>query len=323
MKHVGAAIALLCAVLGLLAPGVTGAQTFPTKTVSIIVPNPPGGSIDIQGRLYAQKLQELWGSPVIVEYKAGGGTLIGMDYAAKSAPDGHTIGMVATPMVILPALRKSMPYDTVKDLAGVTLTATSSILIAASPTLKANTLAEVIELAKKNPGKLTYASPGSGSSMHLAMELLKQNTGIDVLHVPFKGGAQAYPELMAGRIDLQLDPTFGIYRYVKAGKMKAIAVTSIKRDSSAPGVQTVAETLPGFNVLSINGIVVPRATPRDIVNKINAAFLKILKEPDLAKRLDELGLEPVGDSPEEFDAFIRSELERWAKVAKAANIHLD
>ena len=323
MKRLGAALSSLCAVLGLVAPGAAGAQTFPTRTVSIVVPNPPGGSIDIQGRLYAQKLQELWGQPVIVEYKAGGGTLIGMDYAAKSAPYGHTIGMVVTPMVILPVLRKSMPYDTVKDLAGVTLTATSSILIAASPTLQANTLAELIALAKKTPGKLTYASPGSGSSMHLAFELLKQNTGIDILHVPFKGGAQAYPELMAGRIDLQLDPTFGIYRYVKAGKMKAIAVTSLKRDPSAPGVPTVAETLPGFNVLSINGIVVPRATPRGIVNKLNADFVKILKQPDLAKRLEELGLEPVGNSPEEFDAFIRSELERWGKVAKAANIHLD
>jgi len=323
MKRHFALIALLSAIPALLLPGSAAAQSYPSKTVSIVVPNPPGGSIDIQGRLYAQKLQELWGSPVIVEYKAGGGTLIGMDFVAKSAPDGYTIGMVVTPMVILPVLRKSMPYDTLKDLAGVTLTATSSIMIASSPMLQASTLPEVIALAKKNPGKLTYASPGSGSSMHLAMELLKQSTGIDILHVPFKGGAQAYPELMAGRIDLQLDPTFGIYRYVKAGKMKAIAVTSAKRDPSAPGVPAVAETIPGFEVLSMNGIVVPRATPRDIVTKINAAFLKILKEPDLAKRLNELGLTPVGNTPEQFDAFVRSELDRWGKVAKAANIHLD
>jgi len=323
MNGFGAVIALLAAVIVFLAPGGAGAQTFPTRTVAIIVPNPPGGSIDIQGRLYAQKLQEMWGQPVIVEYKAGGGTLIGMDYVAKSAPDGHTIGMAVTPMVILPALRASMPYDTVKDLAGVTMTAVSSIMIAASPTLEANTLAELIALAKKRPGKLTYASPGSGSSMHLAFELLKQSTGIDILHVPFKGGAQAYPEVMSGRIDLQLDPSFGIYRYVKAGKMKGIAVTGAKRDPSAPEVPAVAETLPGFEVLSINGIIVPRATPRSLVNRLNADFRKVLQMPDLAKRLDELGLQPVGNSPEEFDAFIGTELDRWTKVARSANIKLD
>ncbi|HEX4928361.1 MAG TPA: tripartite tricarboxylate transporter substrate-binding protein, partial [Burkholderiales bacterium] len=229
-----------------LASAAAAAQDFPTKTVSLIVPNPPGGSIDVMARVFADGLQKLWGGkPVIVEYKPGAGTMIGMDFVAKSEPDGHTIGMVVTPMVILPALRK-MPYDTLKDLAPVTMTGTSSIMIAASPKLPASNLREVIELAKKNPGKLTYASPGAGSSMHLAGELLKQEAGIDMLHVPFKGGAQAYPELMAGRIDLQLDPTFGINRYVQQGRMKAIAVTSAKRDPQAPDVPTVAETIPGF-----------------------------------------------------------------------------
>jgi len=314
-------IALL--MLGLVAPEFAGAQNFPTKTVILIVPNPPGGSIDIQGRLYANKLQELWSQPVIVEYKAGGGTLMGMDFTAKSAPDGHTICLAATPLVILPALQPKMPYDTVKDLSGVTLTATSSILIASSPMLPANTLAEVIALAKKNPGKLTYGSPGIGSSMHLAGELLKSMAGIDMLHVPFKGGAQAYPELMAGRIDLQFDPVFGLYRFVKAGKMKGIAVTSAKPDASAPGIATVADTLPGFSALSINGVVVPSATPRDIVRRINADFRRVLAMPDVSKSLAELGLDPVANSPEEFDAMIRSEIERWTKVAKASGIKFE
>jgi tripartite-type tricarboxylate transporter receptor subunit TctC len=242
---------------------------------------------------------------------------------ARSAPDGHTLGMVVTPLVILPALREKMPYDTLKDLAPVTMTGTSSILIAASPNLPASNLAEVIALAKKQPGKLTYASPGSGSSMHLAGELLKLEAGIDILHVPFKGGAQAYPELMAGRIDLQLDPTFSLYRHVKAGKMKAIAVTSGKRDPSAPEVPTVAETIPGFSVLSINGIVVAGSTPPELVRRINADFRKLLKEPDTATRMEELGIEVVGNSPEEFAAFIRSEIERWTRVARAANVKLE
>jgi tripartite-type tricarboxylate transporter receptor subunit TctC len=310
--------ALLAAIVG-----SAGAQTFPSRTVSLVVPNPPGGAIDIQARVFAQKLHAMWGQPVIVDYKPGAGTLLGMEHVARSAPDGHTLGMVVTPLVILPALREKMPYDTLKDLAPVTMTGTSSILIAGSPNLPANNLSEVIALAKKQPGKLTYASPGSGSSMHLAGELLKLEAGIDILHVPFKGGAQAYPELMAGRIDLQLDPTFSLYRHVKAGKMKAIAVTSGKRDPSAPEVPTVAETISGFSVLSINGIVAAGSTPPELVRRINADFRKLLKEPDTAKRLEELGIEVVGNSPEEFTEFIKSEIERWTRVARAANVKLE
>jgi tripartite-type tricarboxylate transporter receptor subunit TctC len=299
------------------------AQAFPSRTVTLVVPNPPGGAIDIQARIYAQKLQDLWGQPVIVDYKPGAGTLLGMEHVAKSAPDGHTLCLVVTPLVILPALREKMPYDTLKDLAPVTLTGVSSIMIAASPTLRAGNIAELIALAKKQPGKLTYASPGLGSSMHLAGELLKMEAGIDLLHVPFKGGVQAYPELMAGRIDLQLDPTFGIYRHVKGGKMKAIAVTSARRDPAAPEVPTVGETLPGFNVLSINGIVAAGATPRELVSRISADLRKLLREPDTARRLEDLGIEPVGNSPEEFGAFIKSEIERWKRVAKAANVKME
>ena len=303
--------------------GAALAQAFPSRNVTLVVPNPPGGSIDIQARIYAQKLQEMWGQPVIVDYKPGAGTLLGMEHVAKSAPDGHTLCLVVTPLVILPALREKMPYDALKDLAPVTLTGVSSIMIAASPALQASNIAELIALAKKQPGKLTYASPGLGSSMHLAGELLKMEAGIDLLHVPFKGGAQAYPELMAGRIDLQLDPTFGIYRHVKAGKMKAIAVTSAKRDPSAPEVPAVAETLRGFDVLSINGIVAAGATPRELARRISTDFRKLLHEPDIAKRLEELGIEPVGNSPEEFGAFIKSEIERWTRVAKAANVKME
>jgi tripartite-type tricarboxylate transporter receptor subunit TctC len=309
--------------LSLAFSGAALAQAFPSRTVTLVVPNPPGGAIDIQARIYAQKLQELWGQPVIVDYKPGAGTLLGMEHVAKSAPDGHTLCLVVTPLVILPALREKMPYDTLKDLAPVTLTGVSSIMLAAAPGLQASNVAELIALAKKQPGKLTYASPGLGSSMHLAGELLKMEAGIDLLHVPFKGGAQAYPELMAGRIDLQLDPTFGIYRHVKAGKMKAIAVTSAKRDPSAPEVPAVGETIPGFNVLSINGIVAAGGTPRELARRISGDFRKLLREPDTAKRLEELGIEPVGNSPEEFGAFIKGEIERWTRVARAANVKME
>ena len=317
MKRVWLALALVAL------SSIAQAQQFPSRAVTLVVPNPPGGAIDILGRVFAQKLQEYWSVPVIVDNKAGGGTLIGMEFTAKSPPDGHTICMVVTPLVIFPAIREKMPYDTLKDLAPVTMTGIASIMIAASPTLAASNIPELIALAKKNPGKLTYASPGSGSSMHLAFELLKIEAGIDILHVPFKGGAQAYPEVMSGRIDMQLDPAYSIYRHVKGGKMKAIAVTSLKRDPASPEVPAISETIPGFNVVSINGIVVAGGTPRPLVQRLNADFRKLLADPEIAKRLVEFGIEPTPTSPEQFEAFIRSEIARWTKVARSANIKMD
>ncbi len=314
--------ALVFLAWGALLAHAVKAQEFPTRPVRLIVPNAPGGAIDIMARLFSQHLQALWGHPAVVEYKPGAGTALGTDYVAKSPPDGYTLGFVATPHVINPSLRE-LPFDTVRDLSGVTLYAVSNIVIVATPGLPANTLPEVIALAKANPGKYSYASPGSGSSMHLAMELLKQAAGIDLLHVPFKGSGQAYPELFAGRVDLLVDPLFGSLPYIKAGRMKPIAVTSAKRAPQLPEVQSVAETIPGFEVQSFFGIVVPSKTPRVIVDKLNADIIKVLNLPDMRARLAELGLEPVGDTPEQFDATIRSEIDRWAKVVKAAGIKAD
>jgi tripartite-type tricarboxylate transporter receptor subunit TctC len=307
----------------LLAPLIAAAQSYPTKSVRLINPNPPGGAIDIQARIYSQKLQELWNQSVVVDYRTGGGTLVGMEHVARSAPDGYTVGMVVTAMVIFPALREKMPYETTKELAGVMLTATSSVMIVGSPTLEASNLAEVIALAKRRPGKLTYATPGPGGANHLAFELLKQSAGLDILHVPFKGGAQAYPEVMAGRIDLQVDPSFGVYRHVKAGKMKGIAVTSLKRDAVSPDVPAVSETIPGFEVLSMNGIIVPRATPREMVGRLNGDFRRALQDADTVRRFTDLGLEIRASTPEEFDAYIASEIARWSRVGKAAGIKIE
>jgi tripartite-type tricarboxylate transporter receptor subunit TctC len=307
----------------LLAPLIAAAQSYPTKPVRLINPNPPGGAIDIQARIYSQKLSELWGQSVVVDYRTGGGTLVGMEHVARSAPDGYTVGMVVTAMVIFPALREKMPYETTKELAGVMLTATSSVMFVGSPTLEASNLAEVIALAKKRPGKLTYATPGPGGANHLAFELFKQSAGLDILHVPFKGGAQAYPEVMAGRIDLQVDPSFGVYRHVKAGKMKGIAVTSLKRDAVSPDVPAVSETIPGFEVLSMNGIIVPRATPREMVGRLNGDFRRALQDADTVRRFTDLGLEIRASTPEEFDAYIASEIARWSRVGKAAGIKIE
>lgn len=298
------------------------AQSFPTKPVHLIVPNAPGGAIDIMARLFQQHLNPIWGQPVVIEYKPGAGTALGTEYVARSAPDGYTVCLVVTSHVINPSLRK-LPFDTVKDLSGVTMTAVSQILISATPSFPAKTVAEVIALAKKEPGKLSYASPGSGSSMHLAGELLKLQAGIDVLHVPFKGSGPAYPEVMAGRIHMLIDPLFSSLSYIKSGRLKPIAITGPKRASIAPDIPTVAETIPDFNVMSIFGVVVPSATPREIVRKLNADFVKVLGLPEVKARLAELALEPVGDTPEQFDAFIRTEIGKWAKVVKAAGITND
>jgi tripartite-type tricarboxylate transporter receptor subunit TctC len=315
-----ASAAVLCALA--FAPGAQ-AQNFPARPVHLIVPNAPGGSIDILARLLSNKLQELWGQPVIVEYKPGVGTVLGTDYVAKSAPDGHTLGMVITGHVINPSLRQNLPFDTVKDLSGVSMTAIAHVVIEATSSLEANNLAELIALAKKQPGRISYASPGSGSAMHLAGELLKSLTGIDMVHVPYKGSGPAYGDVIAGRVQLMIDPLYASMPYIKAGKMKALAVTNATRAPIAPEIPTVAETLPGFDVQSINGIVVPSATPRELVRRISADIARVLQAPEFRARLAELGLEPVGSTPEQFDAFIRTEIEKWAKVVKFSGAKAD
>ena len=324
MRFIVRPIARLVAALatGLLLAVAVQAQTFPTKPVHLIVPNAPGGAIDIMAQLFAQHLRPLWGQPVVVEYKPGAGTALGTEYVARSAPDGHTVCLVVTSHVINPSVRP-LGFDTIHDLSGVTMTAVSDIVIAATPSFPANNIRELIALAKKDPKKLSYASPGSGSSMHLAGELLKLQAGIDILHVPFKGSGPAYPEVMAGRIQLLIDPLFSSLSYIKSGRLKAIAITGPKRSTIAPDIPTVAETIPGFNVLSIFGVVVPSATPRDIVHKLNADFIKVLQLPEVKARMAEFSLEPVGNTPEQFDAFIRAEIEKWATVVKAAGIKND
>jgi len=316
-------LAYVFAGIALLVPLAADAQAFPARPVRLVVPFPPGGATDIIGRLVAGKMQEVWGQAVVVENKPGAGTVVGTDAVAKSAPDGYTMGMVVTAHFINPTLRADMPFDTLKDLAGVTQVSVQHIVMAANPSLEANNVAELIALAKKQPGALTYATPGSGTAMHLSVELLKTTAGIDLVHVPYKGSAPAAQDAIAGRVPILMDVLYAVAPSIKAGKLKVIALLSPRRVASAPDYPVVAETVPGVSALSIVGIVVPGATPRDLVRRASADFARAIRSSDLTERMLQLGMEPVGSTPEEFDALTRSEIEKWARVVKVSGAKVD
>jgi tripartite-type tricarboxylate transporter receptor subunit TctC len=298
------------------------ANAFPTKPVRLIVPFPPGGATDIIGRLVAAKMQAVWGQSVIVDNRPGAGTVVGTDLVAKSAPDGHTLGMVVTAHVINPSLRQNLPYDTLKDLAAVSHVSVQHLVIAAHPSVEARNIAELIALAKKNPGKLAYATPGSGTAMHLSVELLKSQTGIDLVHVPYKGGAPAQQDVMGGRVPILLDVLYAVQPLIDAGKIKAIALLSPQRISSSP-IPVVAETVPGVSALSIVGLVAAGGTAKDLVARISSDLSKAIKSSDLTERMTQLGMQPVGSTPAQFDALIRAEIEKWSRVVKASGAKVD
>ena len=311
------------AAAGLLAfSAAARAQEYPKGPVRIVVPFPPGGPTDTVARMLAQQLQELWGQPVNLDYKPGAGTVIGVDAVAKAAPDGLTFVMVNSSFATNPSLRKTMPYRTPQDLAAVTQIANLQLAIVARPDAPFNTLPELIAYAKKNPGKLTYGTPGAGSTTHLGTELLKREAGIDVLHSPFKGSAPAHTELMGGRIDFITDPFLSVIPFVKAGRMKMIATFGERR---VPGhdYPTVAETMPGFSVNALLGFVAPAGTPRPVVAKIQADTARVLQTPEMRKRVEDLGMEVVASRPEQFEAFIAAEMRRWERVIREAKIEAE
>jgi tripartite-type tricarboxylate transporter receptor subunit TctC len=313
---------LLAGALSLAAAVPASAQDFPKGPVRIIIPFPPGGPTDTVGRLLGAKLQEMWGQPVVIDYKPGAGTVIGAEYVAKSAPDGLTIGMVNSSLAVNPTLRKHLPYDTLKDLSGVTQLFNMQLAMVARPDAPFNNVKELIAYAKAHPGQLNYGTPGAGSTTHLGAELLKREAGFQMQHIAMKGSAPAHTELLGGRLDLVVDPLLSVLPYVQAGKMKLIATMGDKR---VPGVDapTVSEVIPGFNVGALLGFVVPAGTPRAIVQKIQADTAKVLASPDVKKRADEFGMEVVGSKPEQFDALIAAEMKKWGRVVTEAKIQIE
>ena len=308
-----------------LPPAHAQAPAYPTKPVKLVVPFPPGGSLDIAGRLIAQKLTEMWGQSVVVENKPGAGGNIGADFVAKSPADGYTIllGALST-HAVNPSLYKTMPYDAVRDFAPITLIAITPNVLVVNASLPVNSAKEFIAYAKANPGKLSFGSGSNGSAGHLAGELFKVETNTDAVHVPFKGGAPATQALLAGDTQFMFDNLANAMAQVKAGKIKALAVTTAQRSSLVPELPTMAEAgLAGFDISTWYGLFAPAGTPPAIVAKWNADVTKILKSPDVRAKLIADGADPSPDTPEQFREFIARELAKYARIVKASGAKVD
>jgi len=300
------------------------AQSFPSHPVKIIVAFPPGGSTDITARLVAPKLATALKQPVVVENKPGAGANIGTDYVAKSAPDGHTLLLATTALAASAAVYDKLPYDPFRDLAPVLFVSSIPNLLVVNPALPASTPREFVQYAKANPGKLSYASPGPATGQRLAFELIKQTAGIDFLHVPYKGGAPAGQAVMAGEVQAMIVNLVEALPQVKAGRMKAIAVTTAKRSPMLPEVPTLAETVtPGLDVSVWQGLLATGGTPKDAVARINKDFAAVLALPDVREKLEAQGADPSGETPAELAARIRGEYDYWGEVVKKAGIKAD
>jgi tripartite-type tricarboxylate transporter receptor subunit TctC len=297
------------------------AQTYPSKPIRMILAFPPGGPTDINARLFAQRLSEQLGQQVVVDNRPGAGQMIGIELAAKAPADGHTIVMTASTLAINPVMFKKVPYDPVRDFAPITQAASLPNILVVHPSLPVKSVAELIALAKRRPGQIAYASAGIGTSPQMSVELLKSLAGIDMLHIPYKGSTPGVVDLLAGQVSVMTPNVLTALPHIKAGRLRALAVTSGKRSDALPDVPTLAEAgVPGYDSTQWYGVLAPAGTPRPIVTRLHGEIVRALRAPDVRERLAADGAEPVGNSPEEFAAFIRAEIAKWAKVAKAAGI---
>jgi tripartite-type tricarboxylate transporter receptor subunit TctC len=320
---VACARALAAAVL-MLAGMHVAAQEFPAKPVRIVVGLAPGGGTDIVARVLAARLTEMWGQQAIVENRTGAGGSIAADFVAKAAPDGHTLLLcnMAT-HAIGPALHKKLPYDHMRDFAPISMIGTTPNILVVHPSLPARSIGEFVALAKANPGKINYGSSGIGTALHLTMELFKTMTGIDVVHVPYKGGSAAGVDLMAGHIGAMFANLPTQLGAVKAGRARALGVSSAKRHPLVPDVPAIAETVPGFDVTVWHGLCAPAAVPKIVIARLNADVTKALSHPEVQRRLSDNGVDATATSPEQFAAFIKSETAKWAKAVRESGATAD
>ena len=313
------------ALLALLFVGAAAAQNYPARPVRLIVPFPPGGNTDIVGRLMAQKLGEAFGQQVYVENRGGAGGTIGAEAAAKSPADGYTLFFATTgTLASAPALQSALRYDPVKDFAPISTLANAPVVVIVAASLAPRTLAELIQLARAQPGALKFGSAGTGHFVHIAGEMFKVAAGVDLLHVPYKGVAPALVDLLGGRIDVMFDAFAQYEPHLQSGKVRALAVAGPKRLARLPAVPTTAEAgLPDYSVASWFGLAAPAGTPREIIERVNSEVLKALGKPDVLETLARLGLEPGGSTPQEYAAMIADELATWRKVVNAAGIKIE
>lgn len=316
-------IGRIAAIAALVLAGTVHAQDFPNQPIKLLIPYPPGGSADMLARPLTEKLQAALGQPVVLEYKAGAGGSIATAQLARAKPDGHTILMVLAAHAINASLYPDLPYDTRKDFTPVSLVATLPLLVAAPKKTPANTMQELVSYAKTNPGTLTFASAGNGNTSHLAAEMFKSTANINMLHIPYKGSGPAVVALLAGDVSLMFDSISTSLPQVKAGKLKALAVTGAKRSALLPDVPTVAESgFPDFVVNGWYGILAPAKTPQPVVEKLNKAFAAAATDPEIKKQLAGYGYEVVASTPREFGQHIDKELVQWQKIIKEAGVKM-
>jgi tripartite-type tricarboxylate transporter receptor subunit TctC len=303
-----------------LAQGASSAN-FPARAVRLVVAFPPGGATDVIARTVAQKLSDSWGQPVLVDNRAGATGAVGSELVAKAVPDGYTILMgTASTHSVAPAVNPKLPYDNQKDFAPISLVATFPNMLVVHPSLPVKNISEFIAYLKANPGKVNFASSGTGGSVHLAGELFKLMTKTDMVHIPYKGSAPALAELLAGQVQCEFDNMTTVFPYVQAGRLRALGVAGLERSPAAPDVPAIAEVLPGFEANSWVGLFAPAATPAAIVGKIAADVRRVLRVPELEHKLGAMGAVAVGSDPGSFAAFVKRDTERWRGVVRAAQI---
>ena len=321
MKLAKFAIALVLCIAPLAVMAQANVTAYPSRPLRIIVPQSPGASTDLTARLIAQRLSEAFKQPVVVDNRPGAGTIIGTELVVRATPDGYTLLVVAAGITVNPNFYKNIPYDTERDLAPVTQLTRFPNLLAAHPSLPVKTLQDVLALARAKPGTISYASAGLGSGTHMSAELLKMMTGIDIVHIPYKGGGPAVTAAIGGQVQLNIGTTVGVLPHTRSGKLRAIAVTTAKRTPAAPEIPTFAESgVPGYEHGPWNGMFVPAKTPPAIIAKIHAEVARALQAPEVRRVFANEGVEPVANQPREFAAIIREELARWPKVVKAAGL---
>ena len=319
---------LLAAALavGVVWPAMAAAQAakYPTKPVRLINPFAPGGPVDIVGRAVGQELNKAWGQPVIVDNRPGAGTTLGAALVARATPDGYTLLVTSVSTVVAASVYRNLTFDAAKDFVPVVVLAETPLVFAVHPSLPAKSVQEFITAAKAKPGQVRYGSAGQGTITHLAGELLKSLAKIDLVHVPYKGGAPSVAAAAGGEVQAVFDQSSAVLPQARAGKLRAIGVTSARRIDIAPEVPTFVESgVPGFDVIVWNAILAPAGTPRGVVERVNADASRVLKQPDVRERLSGLGLVPGGGAVSEFNTFFRNEVARWAKVGKEAGVKIE